>query len=110
MVPRLKLLFAGNKNEFSRALFYDLMVHLYDNFHQFQGFAKSSLIRGLADPSKEIREKLISYWNSSERLSLDPQIRLRQLLTELYDQDEEPIWLNNAIYLLLQAAEKSADF
>ena len=53
---------------------------------------------------------MISYWNSSERLSLDPQTRLRQLLTELYDQDEEPIWLNNAIYLLLQAAEKSADF
>ena len=110
VVPRLKLLFAGNKNEFSRALFYDLMVYLYDNFPQFQGFAKSSLIRGLADPSKEIREKLSSYWNSSERLSLDPQTRLRQLLTELYDQDEEPIWLNNAIYLLLQAAEKSADF
>ena len=71
-MPRLKLLFAANKNEYSRALFYDLMVYLYDNFKEFQGYAKSSLIRGFADPSKEIKEKLICYWNDSERLCLDP--------------------------------------
>lgn len=31
-------------------------------------------------------------------------------MTEIYDQDEEHIWLNNAIYLLLQVSEKTADF
>ena len=32
VVPRLKALFIQNKNEFSRALFFDIMVTLYDNF------------------------------------------------------------------------------
>ena len=64
VVPRLKPLFISNKNEFSRAIFFDIMVTLYDHFPEFAGFAKSSLIRGLSDPSKEIREKLITYWSS----------------------------------------------
>ena len=111
VVPRLKALFIQNKNEFSRALFFDIMVTLYDNFQeQFGEYAKSSLIRGLSDPSKEIRDKLIAYWSSPQRLSLNPNERLYQLLTELYDQEEEGVWLNNAIYLLLQASESSADF
>lgn len=77
------------------------MVNLYDNFPDFALYAKSSLIRGLSDPSREIREKLIAYWSSPERLSLDPKERLHQILTVLYDLEEEPVWLNNAIYLLL---------
>ena len=86
------------------------MVTLYDNFPEFAAYAKSSLIRGLSDPSKEIREKLISYWSSPQRLSLKSNDRLHQLLDELYDQDEEGVWLNNAVYLLLQSSEQSADF
>ena len=64
VVPRLKPLFISNKNEFSRAIFFDIMVTLYDNYPDFAEFAKSSLIRGLSDPSKEIRDKLINYWSS----------------------------------------------
>ena len=63
VVPRLKPLFITNKNEFSRAIFFDIMVTLYDNFPEFAPYAKSSLIRGLSDPSKEIRDKLINYWS-----------------------------------------------
>ena len=110
VVPRLKPLFIQNKNELSRALFFDIMVTLYDNFPEFADFAKSSLIRGLSDPSKEIRDKLIAYWSSPQRLSLSSSQRLHQLLTELYDQEEEGVWLNNAVYLLLLASEQSADF
>lgn len=72
VVPRLKPLFIENKNEYSRAIFFDIMVNLYDNFPDFAHYAKSSLIRGLSDPSKEIRERLIAYWSSPLRLSLDP--------------------------------------
>ena len=32
VLPRLKSLFVNNKNEYSRGLFYDLMVFLYDQF------------------------------------------------------------------------------
>ena len=101
VVPRLKPLFISNKNEFSRAIFFDIMVTLYDSFPEFALYAKSSLIRGLSDPSREVRDKLIAYWSSPQRLSLTPNQRLYQLLTELYDLDEEAVWLNNAIYLLL---------
>ena len=69
VVPRLKPLFISNKNEFSRAIFFDIMVILYDQFPEFAFQAKSSLIRGLSDSSEQIREKLITYWSSPERLS-----------------------------------------
>lgn len=31
-------------------------------------------------------------------------------MTLLYDQEEEGVWLKNAIYLLLQVSRQSADF
>ena len=64
VVPRLKPLFIANKNDYSRAIFFDIMVSLYDGFPEFAQYAKSSLVRGLSDPSKEIRDKLIAYWGS----------------------------------------------
>ena len=76
VIPRLKPLFISNKNDFSRAIFFDIMVTLYDNYPDFILYAKSSLIRGLSDPSTEIREKLITYWASPNRLSPEPKTRL----------------------------------
>ena len=77
------------------------MVFVYENLPEFKQVAKSSIIRGLSDPSKEIRDRIVAWWNNPARLDLDPFNRVEQLLTEIYDQDEEHIWLNNAIYLLL---------
>lgn len=101
IAPKLKSLFSGNKNELTRGLFFDLMVFVYENLPEFKQVAKSSIIRGLSDPSKEIRDRIVAWWNNPARLDLDPFNRVEQLLTEIYDQDEEHIWLNNAIYLLL---------
>jgi len=101
IAPKLKNIFSNNKNELSRALFYDLMVFVYENLPEFKVIAKSAIIRGLSDQSKEIRDRIVTWWNNPQRLELDPFLRVEQLLTELYDQDEEHIWLNNAIYLLL---------
>lgn len=61
---RLKELFVNNKSENLRELFYDLMVFLYDKFEEFKGIAKSALIRGLSDPSEEIRQRIGEYWNN----------------------------------------------
>ena len=36
VLPRLKQLFALNKNDYSRGLFYDLMVYLYDQYENFR--------------------------------------------------------------------------
>lgn len=73
VLPRLKALFVNNKNDYSRGLFYDLMVFLYDQFPQLRTIdVKSALIRGLSDKSKVIRDKLTAFWSDPARLSLDP--------------------------------------
>lgn len=76
VLPRLKELFIGNKNDYSRGLFYDLMVFLYDSFNHFRSQVKSALIRGLSDKTKVVRDKLISFWSDPARLSLDPNARI----------------------------------
>jgi hypothetical protein len=63
VVPRLKPLFSNNKNDYSRGLFYDLFVYLYDSYPNYKELTTSALIRGLSDKSKVIREKLTSFWN-----------------------------------------------
>lgn len=76
VLPRLKILFISNKNDYSRGLFYDLMVFLYDQFDDMKAEVKSALIRGLSDTSNVIREKLTGFWSDPARLSLDPTIRM----------------------------------
>ena len=49
------------------------MVILYDRYPEYKVYAKSSLIRGLIDESDTIRQRIIEYWNQSQRLSLDPR-------------------------------------
>jgi hypothetical protein len=53
------------------------MVFLYDQFELLRPEVKSGLIRGLSDKSKLIREKLISFWSDSARLSLDAVERIK---------------------------------
>lgn len=36
VVPQLKPLFVKNKTEYSRGLFYDLMVNLYDRYEEYR--------------------------------------------------------------------------
>ena len=78
VVPQLKHLFVKNKNEYSRGRFYDLMVNLYDRYEVFSKseVVKGSLIHGLNDSSKMIRDKLAGFWNDQNRLDLDPLVRL----------------------------------
>lgn len=112
VVPQLKHLFVKNKNEYSRGRFYDLMVNLYDRYEAFSKneVVKGSLIHGLNDSSKMIRDKLAGFWNDQNRLDLDPLVRLQQLMNIMYVSDEESIWLTNAAYLLLQVSTRSSDF
>ena len=66
------MLFVANKNDYSRGLFYDLLVFLYDQLAHLRGEVKSALIRGLSDKSKVVRDKLTAFWSDPARLSLDP--------------------------------------
>jgi hypothetical protein len=111
-VPELKHLFVQNKNEYSRGRFYDLMVNLYDRYPECRTDAavQGSLVHGLSDSSRKIREKLTGFWNDQNRLELDPAARLQSLMEVLYVDDEEDIWLTNAAYLLLAVSSRSSDF
>ena len=53
------------------------MVFLYDQYPAFRPKVKSSLIRGLNDKSKIIKEKLITFWNDPSRLGLDAEVRIQ---------------------------------
>jgi hypothetical protein len=110
VLPRLKQLFVNNKNDYSRGLFYDLMVFLYDQFEQLRPEVKSGLIRGLSDKSKKIRDTLVMFWSDPARLSLDAVERIKQLMSELHVKEEENIWLNNAVFLLMQISTQSSDY
>jgi len=49
---------------------------------------------------------MADFWNDQNRLSLEPQERLLQIMDDLYVPEEEPIWLTNAVCLLLQTSSK----
>lgn len=53
---------------------------------------------------------MFQYWNNMTRLDPDPFLRIEQLLTVLYDQSEEKVWLNNAANLLMHISTESADY
>ena len=111
-VPQLKPLFVTNKNEYTRGRFYDLMVNLYDRYPEYrtEPAVQESLIHGLNEGSKNIRDKLAEFWNDQNRLDLDPLVRLQSLMDVLYVSEEEPIWLTNSAYLLLAVSVRSSDF
>jgi hypothetical protein len=64
-VPQLKPLFIRNKNEYSRGRFYDLMVNLYDRYAEYRSepSVQGSLVHGLSESSKMIRDKLAEFWD-----------------------------------------------
>ena len=55
------------------------MVNLYDRYENYKEniIVKGSLIYGLKDQSKMIRDKLVMFWNDRNRLELDPCQRLQ---------------------------------
>ena len=79
VVLMLKPLFVKNKTEYSRGLFYDLMVNLYDRYEEYRSHpaVQGSLVHGLSDSSKNIRDKLVQFWDNQNRLELDPLGRLQ---------------------------------
>ena len=64
--------FQTSSSEFTRGIFYDIMVYLFDSVPLFKPHAKQSLVAGLSDSNKLVREKLIDFWNDHNRLDLDP--------------------------------------
>lgn len=104
-------MFVGNKNDYSRGLFYDLLVFLYDTFPPLRVQVKPALIRGLSDKMRVIRDKLVQFWSDPVRMSTNAVERVKQVMGELlWVEEEESVWLNNAVYLMLQVSSQSSDY
>ena len=72
------------------------MVYLYDQYeNEFRNLdeVKGALIHGLNDESKMIKDTMAKFWNDKNRLDHDPLTRLQQLMDNMYNNDEEAIWL-----------------
>lgn len=108
----LLLTFAAHSNDSLRAAYYDIIVWLYENSYELKGsdLLREYLLRGLTDSAKEIREKLLAFWDDQARLDYDSVNRLKQTLTTLYSPDVESSWLHYATYLLLSQTTRSPDF
>lgn len=70
---------------------------------------RDTLITGLADKSPIIQKKLIEFWDHESRLSPDPRLRLRTLLSSMVSTECESSFLAYATNLLLSLALKSAE-
>lgn len=102
----LLLTFAVHGNDKLREAYYDIVVFLYDKSYELKGsdLLREYLLRGilhpyqcliliginryfvvlvagLTDPSKEIREKLLAFWDDPTRLDYDSITRLKQTIT-----------------------------
>jgi DNA-dependent protein kinase catalytic subunit len=89
------------------------MVYLYDQYeNEFRNLdeVKGALIHGLNDESKMIKDTMAKFWNDKNRLDHDPLTRLQQLMDNMYNNDEEAIWLTNAAYMILKVSSESSDF
>ena len=96
----------GDRGAYSRGLYYDLMVYLYDHYEVHQPEARTALFKGLAEENELLRRKMHAFWGDPNRLSADASMRVLQLMRELYSPAQEKDWLGEAVPLFLQVTSK----
>ncbi|EGC36942.1 DNA-dependent protein kinase subunit [Dictyostelium purpureum] len=100
-------------SEYSRSLFYDIVIYIYNNFSEFQDDKQLilSLLIGLSDEGESINKKLLEFWdNNTKTLSSNSNQRLQQFFTIMYSPETESKWVGNNCCLLLQLCNRSSDF
>ncbi|EAL66880.2 DNA-dependent protein kinase subunit [Dictyostelium discoideum AX4] len=105
-------------NEYSRSLYYDIIIYIYNNFIEYQDQSNEnskdlvlSLLIGLSDESDSINKKLLQFWdNNSKTLSASSNQRLQQFFDIMYSPETESKWVANSCCLLFQLCNRSSDF
>ncbi|KAK5584232.1 hypothetical protein RB653_005840 [Dictyostelium firmibasis] len=105
-------------NEYSRSLYYDIIIYIYNNFSEYQDQSNEnskglvlSLLIGLSDESESINKKLLQFWdNNSRTLSASSHQRLQQFFDIMYSPETESKWVANSCCLLLQLCNRSSEF
>ena len=78
------------------------MVALYNNEEGgFKNIATTALVKSLEDPNEVIKKKLLLFWSDPGRLSPNPSQRLLELMNYKSKFNNEKIWLQSTVWLLL---------
>jgi hypothetical protein len=105
-----------------RALFYKILIWIWDNHPGYQDLKRDepmssivrrvnkALLKGLSDPSPEVRHKLLEFWDDDNRVPTAVAERLVCCLHDLYHPDSESEWLRYVVFLLMQPSHKGVDF
>lgn len=102
--------FSSHSNVECRALYYDILIWIYENTSSLRNNASllSSLLKGLTDDQDIISTKLYQFWD--KHLPQDTLHRLLQVLGSLYSTDTESHWVHYTTSLVLELTHKSTDF
>nr|CAB3231039.1 DNA-dependent protein kinase catalytic subunit-like [Phallusia mammillata] len=69
------------------------------------------LLKLLHDPEEALRNQIVNFWSSEDRLPIQASAKLGSLLGQMYDSAlDEVNYLSNTVSLLLQSASLSPDF
>lgn len=109
--PNIHSIMSSNRNHLTRGLYCDLMVALYNESSQFKEIATVALIKNIEDPNELIKNKLLIFWSDPNRLSTNPTQRLLKMLQNKGMFENERIWLQATVWLLLDLVRfsKSSD-
>ena len=113
LIPRLCNTFTAHRKYKCREIFFDTLVIAWETFGAFEGIQemlRPSLVRGLSDEAESVRTLIFNFWNDQDRLSNTFQLRLPQLMTNLYIPEEEERWPGLACSLLLKMCDSTRDF
>jgi hypothetical protein len=101
ILPVLGQTFILHGNDECRNHYYQILVYLYTE-RKMEGheMLSRSLLQGLSDDSSAIRAKLKSFWHT--QLNKNPQQRLLEIITHIYDPIIESHWMHIGSSLLLK--------
>ena len=92
--------FPAHPSQACRELYYEILMTLYDR-GIIRDRVRGPLLVGLADKSPQVREKVLDFWASEERLGGTPDERLILMMKQCFTPEIEDHWLGIATMLLL---------
>jgi hypothetical protein len=131
LIPQLHGVATIHHDVQCRVLYYKILIWVYDNHSQFQILKKdkhekkgameagkegfynlilAGLLKGLSDPVLEVRERMMEFFDHSDRMKDDLPGRLLDCLTVLYQPQALESWLQSAVNLLLFPMKRSSDY
>eukprot|EP01105_Mastigella_eilhardi_P003802 TRINITY_DN1496_c0_g1_i7.p1 TRINITY_DN1496_c0_g1~~TRINITY_DN1496_c0_g1_i7.p1 ORF type:complete len:3703 (-),score=882.72 TRINITY_DN1496_c0_g1_i7:1157-12265(-) len=93
-----------------RQTYYDILCWCFEKHLSLRtsGRTRASLLRGIADTSPEIREKIFAFWDAHTPAEIVP--RLTAIFSDLYTREIEDHWLSFCTNMLLNTTKLTHDY